>query len=68
MSNSEFTGYSVYTIDLGTATRLEVVFNNGSGTWDNNNGSNYIFPMGTVTYTPGSNNSAGSFVTGTPSS
>lgn len=67
MSNSEHAGYSVFTIDLGTATRLEAVFNNGSGTWDNNYGNNYFFPMGTITYTPGSNNSAGSFVTGTPS-
>ncbi|MFD8526311.1 carbohydrate binding domain-containing protein, partial [Streptosporangium canum] len=29
------------TVDLGTATGLKAAFNNGSGTWDNNNGADY---------------------------
>ncbi|WP_203697068.1 alpha-amylase family glycosyl hydrolase, partial [Catellatospora coxensis] len=33
---------------LGTATGLQVVFNNGSGTWDNNNGANYSLGTGNV--------------------
>ncbi|WP_281423175.1 carbohydrate binding domain-containing protein [Paenibacillus oenotherae] len=43
---SEISGYNKITVDVGTATGLEAVFNNGSGTWDNNGGKNYIFPLG----------------------
>lgn len=50
---SELTGYNKITIDVGTATRLEAVFNNGSGTWDNNAGRNYLFPLGVSTYNSG---------------
>lgn len=37
-----------YTIDLGTTTSATVCFNNGSGSWDSNNGSNYT--VGTGSY------------------
>lgn len=36
------------TISLGEATGLFVTFNNGSGTWDNNNGKNYALGTGMV--------------------
>ncbi|MEV7226737.1 carbohydrate binding domain-containing protein [Polymorphospora sp. NPDC051019] len=42
------TGWRKKTIDLGTASGLQVVFNNGSGVWDNNNGRNYRLGTGTV--------------------
>lgn len=58
---SEYTGYNKITINIGTATQLEACFNNGSGTWDSNNGSNYLFGVGTWTYTP-----TGSIVSGKP--
>lgn len=41
------------TINLGTATGLNVVFNNGSGTWDNNGGSNYSIGKGITTIKDG---------------
>ncbi|HVG59614.1 MAG TPA: carbohydrate binding domain-containing protein [Hyalangium sp.] len=53
MPDSEVPGYAKYTVNLGAATQLECVFNNGSGTWDNNNGSNYFFPTGTSTFNAG---------------
>jgi len=34
-------GWRMKSINLGSATELQVVFNDGSGTWDNNNGANY---------------------------
>ncbi|MFC5701665.1 carbohydrate binding domain-containing protein [Cohnella faecalis] len=53
MPASEVPGYNKYTINVGSATGLEAVFNNGSGTWDNNGGSNYFFPVGTSTFIAG---------------
>ncbi|MGF7045912.1 chitodextrinase [Paenibacillus sp. DS2015] len=53
MLTSEVTGYNKITIDVGSATGLEAVFNNGSGTWDNNGGKNYVFSPGTSTFTSG---------------
>ncbi len=53
MPDSEVSGYAKYTVNLGSATQLECVFNNGSGTWDNNNGTNYFFPTGTSTFNAG---------------
>lgn len=50
---SDLPGYNKITIDVGTATGLEAVFNNGSGTWDNNGGRNYLFPLGVSTYHAG---------------
>lgn len=43
MSSSDVNGYKVITIDLGEASTLKACFNNGSGSWDNNNGNNYYF-------------------------
>lgn len=40
------TGWDVYTVNLGAATGLAAVFNNGSGTWDNNGGKNYALGTG----------------------
>ena len=34
------------TVNLGTATAMQAVFNNGAGTWDNNNGNNYRLGAG----------------------
>lgn len=42
-------GWFSRTIDLGAATGAQVVFNNGSGTWDNNGGRNYSTGTGNVT-------------------
>lgn len=53
MPAAEVSGYFKVTIDVGTATGLEAVFNNGSGTWDNNGGSNYNFGVGTWTFNGG---------------
>lgn len=47
MSSSSYAGYSVATIPLGSATGLTAAFNNGSGSWDSNGGSNYHFDSGT---------------------
>nr|WP_230986497.1 carbohydrate binding domain-containing protein [Cohnella fermenti] len=52
-ASTDYPGYSVYTADLGTATSMQAVFNNGSGTWDNNGGQNYTFQQGTWTYDNG---------------
>ncbi|MEV6015119.1 MULTISPECIES: carbohydrate binding domain-containing protein [unclassified Streptomyces] len=41
------------TVDLGSATGLQATFNNGSGTWDNNGGSNYALGTGTITVKDG---------------
>ncbi|MBW7475412.1 hypothetical protein K0T92_11690 [Paenibacillus oenotherae] len=53
MPASEVAGYNKYTVNIGAATSLEAVFNNGSGTWDNNGGSNYFFSVGTSTFNAG---------------
>lgn len=53
MPAAEMPGYTKMTINVGTATGLEAVFNNGSGTWDNNGGKNYQFPLGASTYNAG---------------
>ncbi len=46
MTPSEITGYWKISLDVGQAAEVEAVFNNGSGTWDNNGGNNYRFPLG----------------------
>lgn len=61
MPASEVTGYNKYTVNIGETTQLEVVFNNGSGTWDNNGGLNYKFNVGTWTF------NAGTITAGAPS-
>ena len=43
------TGWKKKTIDLGTATSFQVTFNNGSGSWDNNQGRDYTIGTGTST-------------------
>ncbi|UJF34425.1 carbohydrate binding domain-containing protein [Paenibacillus hexagrammi] len=53
MPAAEISGYNKITISLGAATQLEAVFNNGSGTWDNNNSNNYMFPSGVSTFQAG---------------
>ncbi|WP_405147382.1 alpha-amylase family glycosyl hydrolase [Sphaerisporangium sp. NBC_01403] len=42
-------GWVKKTVGLGTAGTFQATFNNGSGTWDNNNGANYTLGAGTVT-------------------
>ena len=54
IATNELSGYSHKAeIDLGTATILTTCFNNGSGSWDSNNGNNYSFSVGSYTYTNG---------------
>ncbi|GAA4871864.1 carbohydrate binding domain-containing protein [Kitasatospora terrestris] len=43
------TGWVKKTVDLGTATTWQAAFNNGNGTWDNNNGVNYQLGAGNST-------------------
>ncbi|GEL94651.1 alpha-amylase [Cellulomonas composti] len=50
---SACTGWFAFTIDLGAATGGQVVFNNGSGTWDNNRGANYRYATGLQTVSGG---------------
>lgn len=52
-------GYKKITIDIGTASRLEACFNNGSNVWDSNGQKNYFFNTGDNIYIPGINNAAG---------
>ncbi|MNZ35776.1 Beta/alpha-amylase precursor [compost metagenome] len=59
MAASEVAGYNKITVNIGSASRLEACFNNGSGTWDSNNGKNYFFSAGNNTYIPGANGGAG---------
>ncbi|MFC0211450.1 family 14 glycosylhydrolase [Paenibacillus chartarius] len=66
MSDADVSGYASITLNVGSASRLEAVFNNGSGTWDNNNSANYFFNLGTWTYTPGANGAPGSISQGKP--
>ncbi|MEU8793594.1 carbohydrate binding domain-containing protein [Streptomyces sp. NPDC048643] len=46
---SACTGWWKKTLDLGSATSLKAVFNNGNGVWDNNNGADYALGSGTTT-------------------
>ncbi|MFI7135087.1 carbohydrate binding domain-containing protein [Nonomuraea sp. NPDC050153] len=41
------------TVDIGTAAQLKAAFNNGSGTWDNNGGSDYTIGLGVTTVKDG---------------
>ncbi|MFI9152380.1 carbohydrate-binding module family 20 domain-containing protein [Streptomyces sp. NPDC053367] len=43
------TGWVKKTVALGSATGMKAVFNNGSGTWDNNNSADYTLGTGDVT-------------------
>ncbi|CCK25026.1 secreted alpha-amylase [Streptomyces davaonensis JCM 4913] len=42
-------GWWKQTLALGSATSLKAAFNNGNGTWDNNNGADYTIATGTST-------------------
>ncbi|GAA3343539.1 carbohydrate binding domain-containing protein [Amorphoplanes nipponensis] len=46
-------GWLSRTLDLGAASGLQVVFNNGGGVWDNNHGANYRLGTGDVTVAGG---------------
>ncbi|MCG5217424.1 carbohydrate binding domain-containing protein [Streptosporangium soli] len=48
MDETACAGWKKKTLDLGTATGLKAAFNNGSGTWDNNNGADHTLGTGTV--------------------
>ncbi|MGW0606720.1 carbohydrate binding domain-containing protein [Streptomyces sp. NPDC002644] len=43
------TGWMRRTVDLGSATSMKAAFNNGNGTWDNNNGGDYTLTTGVST-------------------
>ena len=45
--------YWMYTIDLGNTTSMKACFNNGNGSWDNNNAKNYTFTAGVYGITNG---------------
>ncbi|MFC5468967.1 carbohydrate binding domain-containing protein [Cohnella suwonensis] len=66
MAASEVAGYNKITLNVGSATRAEVTFNNGSGQWDSNSGQNYFFGLGTWTYTPSTTGGAGTMKSGAP--
>ncbi|MDQ0232256.1 carbohydrate binding domain-containing protein [Metabacillus malikii] len=51
--SAQYPGYAKITIDLGAATSLQGVFNNGAGVWDNNGGKNYQFQAGVSTFANG---------------
>ena len=47
MIASDRAGYTwMYIINLGTSDNVTTCFNNGNGTWDSKNGSNYILGKG----------------------
>jgi chitodextrinase len=46
-------GWTMLTVNLGSATGLTAAFNNGSGTWDNNGGQNYVLASGISTVASG---------------
>lgn len=50
MAASDVSGYLEITVTIGTATSIQVAFNNCSGQWDSNNGANYSFGVGTWNY------------------
>lgn len=53
-SSTEQAGYThKITIDLKTADTVTACFNNGNGSWDSNNGNNYVFQAGTYGYSNG---------------
>ncbi len=49
MAAASCAGWYTRVVDLGAATGMQAIFNNGSGTWDNNSGRNYTVGAGTVT-------------------
>lgn len=53
MNTSEYDGYTKAILNVKDAASAEVCFNNGSGNWDNNGGSNYSFIPGVITFDKG---------------
>lgn len=53
MTASSCSGWHQKEVDLGTAAGMQVVFNNGSGTWDNNSSKNYSLGTGVSTVNAG---------------
>jgi glycosidase len=53
MSAASCSGWYTTSVELGGAAGMQVTFNNGSGTWDNNNGANYKLNAGTSTVSGG---------------
>ncbi|GKX64987.1 carbohydrate binding domain-containing protein [Inconstantimicrobium mannanitabidum] len=49
MSDSTYSGYKEYTIDLGSDNSAKVCFNLNGGNWDNNNSNNYTVGEGNWT-------------------
>ncbi|MEV8511849.1 carbohydrate binding domain-containing protein [Dactylosporangium sp. NPDC051484] len=48
MNETACAGWVKRTVQLGAATAMQAVFNNGSGVWDNNRGANYRISAGTT--------------------
>jgi chitodextrinase len=65
-AGAPYYGYLKLTVNIGPATSLKVVFNDGLGVSDNNNNSNYQFGIGTWTYKPSATNVAGTIKSGVP--
>ncbi|WP_426209473.1 alpha-amylase family glycosyl hydrolase [Massilia sp. TWP1-3-3] len=53
MSETACTGWAKKTIALGSAASITAAFNNGSGSWDSNNGANYSIGVGATTVKDG---------------
>ncbi|WP_238016709.1 carbohydrate binding domain-containing protein [Dactylosporangium sp. AC04546] len=66
MSADRCAGWYTRTLDLGSATGAQVVFNNGTGTWDNHSGANYSIGTGSVTITGGTVTTGDPCTTPTP--
>ncbi|MET7401567.1 carbohydrate binding domain-containing protein [Dactylosporangium sp. NPDC005572] len=66
MSADSCAGWYTRTLDLGSATGAQVVFNNGAGTWDNHSGANYSIGTGAVTITGGTATTGDPCATPTP--
>src|SRR6218665_2060842 len=53
MSESACTDWVKKTVELGSASGMKAAFNNGSGTWDNNGGTDYALGTGLITIRDG---------------
>ncbi|ATB33730.1 carbohydrate binding domain-containing protein [Melittangium boletus] len=53
MSESACTDWVKKTVELGSASGMKAAFNNGSGTWDNNGGTDYALGTGLITVRDG---------------
>jgi chitodextrinase len=66
MDESEVSGYTKVTVDIGTTKGVEAAFNDNNNTWDSNKMTNYVFPPGISTYTPGNAGEPGIIQAGSP--